>query len=268
MYKLQMNNKVLFYLFFVSVALVIFSSLVIVFPNHAIAAGKYTIDPKINIKNLNNPQKLKVVAYSNGENKTKYLAGNDLKSNTATVSFQFNKKNDDLVTAVQSDEYAVCAYDLNAQTNEMKSYSCIEGNLENPTGKNPVKIGSGPVITLSTGPFKHANGAEIKNPTIVVWIENLAGKKHLKDIKAVAMIKGEFKSKIIDAQRLLAESKDKIIKVPLVFDKTPEIGPIREDDYFFACVSANVLKPVEGNECEHRHISHPGHIFNLVARHD
>ena len=82
------------------------------------------------------------------------------------------------------------------------------------------------------------------------------------------MIKGEFKSKIIDAQRLLAESKDKIIKVPLVFDKTPEIGPIREDDYFFACVSANVLKPVEGNECEHRHISHPGHIFNLVARHD
>jgi hypothetical protein len=131
---------VLFSLFFVSVALVIFSSLVIVFPNHAIAAGKYTINPKINIKNLNNPQKLKVVAYSNGENKTKYLAGNDLKSNTATVSFQFNKKNDDLVTAVHSDEYAVCAYDLNAQTNEMKSYSCIEGNLENPTGKNPVKI--------------------------------------------------------------------------------------------------------------------------------
>ena len=93
MYKLQVNNKVLFSLFFVSVALVLFSSSVIVFPNQAIAAGKFTIDPKINIKKLNNPQKLKVVAYSNGENKTKYLTGNDLNSNTATVSFQFNQKN-------------------------------------------------------------------------------------------------------------------------------------------------------------------------------
>ena len=266
MYKSRVSNKVLFSLFFVSVALVIFSSLVIVFPNHAIAAGKYTIDPKINIKKLNNPQKLKVVAYSNGENKTKYLTGNDLKSNTATVSFQFNQKNN-LVTAVDRDEYAVCAYDLNAQTNEMKSYSCIEGNLENPTGKNRVNIGSGPVITLSTGPFKHVNGAEIKSPTIVVWIENLAGKKHLKDIKAVAMIKGEFKSKIINARKLLEKSKDNIIKVPLLFDKEPEIGAIQKGDYFFACVSANVLKPVEGTECEHRVTSHTGPIHNLVARH-
>ncbi len=267
MYKFQVNNKVLFSLFFVSVTLVLFSSSVIVFPNQAVAAGKFTIDPKINIKKLNNPQKLKVVAYSNGENKTKYLTGNDLNSNTAAVSFQFNQKND-LVTVVHRDEYFVCAYDLNAQTNQMKSYSCIEGNIENPTGKNPVNIGSGPVVTLSTGPFKAVNGGEIKNPTIVVWIKNLAGKKHLKDIKAVAMIKGEFKSKIIDARRLLEQSKDNIIKVPLLFDKEPEIGPIKKGDLFFACVSANVLKPVEGTECEHRVISHTGHIYNLVARHD
>jgi len=257
MYKFQVNNKVLFSLFFVSVALVLFSSSVIVFPNQAIAAGKFTINPKINLKKLNNPQKLQVVAYSTGQNKTKYLTGNDLNSNTATVTFQFNQKND-LVTAVHSDEYFVCAYDLNPQTNEMKSYSCIEGNLENPSGKNRVDIGSGPVVTLSTGPFKPVNGAEIKNPTIVVWIKNLAGKKHLKDIKAVAMIKGEFKSKIIDARKMLEKSKD----------NTPEIGPIRMGDLFFACVSANVLKPVEGTECEHRVTQHTGHIHNIVARHD
>ncbi len=155
----------------------------------------------------------------------------------------------------------VCAYDLNAQTNEMKSYSCIEGNLENPSGKNRVNIGSGPVVTLSTGPFKPVNGGQneiIKNPTIVVWIENLAGKKHLKDIKAVAMIKGEFKSKIIDARKMLEKSKD----------KTPEIGPIKKGDFLFACVSANVLKPVEGTECEHRETSHTGNIHNIVVRHD
>ena len=263
---MQVNNKVMFSLFFVFVILLIFSS-VIVFPNRAIAAGKYTIDAKINLKNLNNPQKLKVVAYSNGENKTKYLTGNDLNLGTVIVPFQFNQKND-LVTAGHNDEYFVCAYDVNAQTNEMKSYSCIEGNLENPNGKNPVNIGSGPVITLSTGPFKPVNGAEIKNPTIVVWLENLAGKKDLKNIGVVAMIKGEFKYKIIDAQKLLKQSKDNIIRVPLQFDKTPEIGPVRVGDYFFASVSANVLKPVEGNECEHREASHIGKIFNLIARHD
>ena len=262
-----MNNKVPFSSSFVFVILVIFSSM-IVFPNLAFAAEKYTIDAKINIKKLNNPQKLKVVAYANGENKTKYLKGNDLKSNTATASFQFNQKNDNLVTAVHSDEYAVCAYDINSQTNNMKSYACVEGNLENPTGKNPVNIGSGPVITLSSGPLKPVKGAQIKNPTIVVWIENLAGKKHLKNIGVVTMLKGEFKFKIIDARKLLEKSKDNIIRVPLDFDKTPELGPVRVGDYFFACVSANVLKPVEGNECEHRIIDHVGNIYNIVARHD
>ena len=265
MHKLQLNNKAIFSLSFVFVILVIFSSMII-FPNRVIAAGKYTIDPKINIKKLNNPQKLKVVAYSNGENKTKYLTGNDLKSNTATVSFQFNHKNDNLVTAVHSDEYAVCAYDLNAQTNEMKSYSCIEGNLENPNGKNPVNIGSGPVITLSSGPFKPVKGAELKNPTIVVWLENLAG-KHLKNIGVVAMIKGEFKYSVIDARKLLQESKDHIIRVPLPFNKDPEIGPIRVGDMLFGCVSANVLNPTEGTECEHRETSHTGQIHNIIARH-
>ena len=262
---MQVNNKVMFSLFFVFVILLIFSS-VIVFPNRAIAAGKYTIDAKINLKNLNNPQKLKVVAYSNGENKTKYLTGNDLNLGTVIVPFQFNQKND-LVTAGHNDEYFVCAYDVNAQTNEMKSYSCIEGNLENPNGKNPVNIGSGPVITLSTGPFKPVNGAEIKNPTIVVWLENLAGKKDLKNIGVVAMIKGEFKYSVIDARKLLQESKDHIIRVPLPFNKDPEIGPIRVGDMLFGCVSANVLNPTEGTECEHRETSHTGHLHNIIARH-
>jgi hypothetical protein len=271
MNKFQIRNKIVFSLQFMLTGFMILSFFIFNFSNQVVvAAGKFTIEPKINLKQLNNPSKLKVVAYSNGENKTKYLTGNDLNSNTATVSFQFNQKNK-LVTAVHRDEYFVCAYDLNAQTNEMKSYSCIEGNLENPSGKNPVNIGSGPVVTLSTGPFKPVNGGQndiIKNPTIMVWIKDLAGKKDLKDIQVVAMIKGEFKSKIIDARKMLEKSKDNIIKVPLLFDKEPEIGPIKKGDFVFGCVSANVLKPVEGTECEHRVIDHTGHIYNLVARHD
>ena len=248
------------------VIFVILSAL-IVFPNRAIAAGKFTIDAKINLKNINNPQKLKVVAFSNGENKTKYLTGNDLKSNSAIASFQFNQKNN-LVTVGNNDEYFVCAYDLNAQTNEMKSYSCIEGNVENPSGKNPVNIGSGPDLTLSTGKFKPVNGAEIKNPTVVVWLENLAGKKDLKNIGVVAMIKGELRYKVIDARKLLQESNDKIIRVPLRFNNESEIGPFRVGDMLFGCVSANVLNPTEGTECEHRETSHTGQIHNIIARHN
>ena len=266
MMQFKLNNRTLLSLFFVFLTLVILSTM-IVFPNRALAAGKFTIDAKINLKNLNNPQKLKVVAFSNGENKTKYLTGNDLKSNTATASFQFNQKNN-LVTVGHNDEYFVCAYDINAQTNEMKSYSCIEGNMENPTGKNPVNIGSGPDLTSSTGKFKPVNGAVIKNPTVVVWLENLAGKKDLKNIGVVAMIKGELRYKIIDARKLLQQSNDKTIRVPLHFGNESELGPFRVGDMLFGCVSANVLNPTEGTECEHRVTSHTGQIHNIIARHD
>jgi len=64
--QFKLNNRALLSLFFVFLTLVILSTM-IVFPNRALAAGKFTIDAKINLKNLNNPQKLKVVAFSNGE---------------------------------------------------------------------------------------------------------------------------------------------------------------------------------------------------------
>jgi len=264
MYKLQINNKVVLSLFTVSVALVLLSSLVIVFSNQAIAAGKFTIEAKINLKKFNGSDKLKVVASANGDNKTKNVVGKDLESETATVSFEFDQKND-IVSVGSRDEYFVCAYDLNAETNAMKSYSCVEGNIENTGGKNTVNIGSGPSITLSTGSFQTVNGGEIKNPTIRVSIP-LSDRKDVKDLKVVTMIKGEFESKTIDAQKLLKESDDNTIIVPFVFDKIPEIGPIQQGDSFFACVSATELNPPEGTECEHRVTIHTGHIHNLVAR--
>jgi len=264
MYKLQINNKVVLSLFTVSVALVLLSSLVIVFSNQAIAAGKFTIEAKINLKKFNGSDKLKVVASANGDNKTKNVVGKDLESETATVSFEFDQKND-IVSVGSRDEYFVCAYDFNAETNAMKSYSCVEGNIENTGGKNTVNIGSGPSITLSTGSFQTVNGGEIKNPTIRVSIP-LSDRKDVKDLKVVTMIKGEFESKTIDAQKLLKESDDNTIIVPFVFDKIPEIGPIQQGDSFFACVSATELNPPEGTECEHRVTIHTGHIHNLVAR--
>jgi hypothetical protein len=228
------------------------------------APGEFTIEAKINLQKLNGADKLKVVASANGDTQVKNVTGKDLKSKSTTVSFRFNQKND-IVTVGDRDEYFACAYDLNAETNAMKSYSCVEGNIKNTGGKNTVNIGSGPAITLSTGSFQTVNGGEIKNPTLRISIP-LSDRKDVKDLKVVTMIKGEFESKTIDAQKLLKRSDDNTIIVPFVFDKIPEIGPVQQGDLFFACVSANELNPPEGTECEHRVTIHTGHIHNIVAR--
>lgn len=232
--------------------------------NYVFAAEKFSVDAKIDLKKLDHPDKLKVVASANGDSETKYLTSTDLNSNTATVSFEFSQKNG-IVDVGSRDEYFVCAYALNVFTNEMDSFSCAEGNIENTDGKNIINLGSGTEKTLSTGRFQTVSGGQIMDPTIKVWIP-LSDRKDAKDLRVVAMIRGEFQSMTIDAQKMLKQSDDNTLMVPLVFDKIPEIGAIQEGDMFFACVSANELNPPEGTECEHRETSHTAHIHNIVAR--
>jgi hypothetical protein len=248
---------------FIPIVFMIFS-LSFLNSNHVFAAETFSVDAKIDLKKLNHPDKLKVVVSANGDTETKYLKGKDLNSNTATVSFELNQKND-IVDVGSRDEYFVCAYALSALTDQMDSYSCAEGNIENTHGTNTISLGSGAEKTLSTGSFQTVSGGQIMDPTINVWIP-LSDRKDAKDLKVVAMIKGEFQSKIIDAQKMLKQSDDNTLLVPLVFDKIPEIGAIQEGDMFFACVSANELNPPEGTECEHRKTSHTGHVHNLVVR--
>lgn len=228
------------------------------------AKGDFSIDAKINLQKLNDVGKLKVVASANGDTQVKNVTGNDLKSKSTTVSFRFNQKNN-IVTVGDRDEYFVCAYALNAVTNAMKSYSCVEGNMEKTNGKNTINIGSGSRNTLSTGSFQPVNGKEVKDVTLRIGIP-LSDRKDVKDLKVVTMIEGELKSKTIDAEKLLKKSDHNTLFVPFLFDKNPEIGSIRVGDLFFACVSANELNPPEGTECEHREITHTGHIHNLLAR--
>jgi hypothetical protein len=248
---------------FITLAFMIFS-LSFLTSNHVLAAETFSVDAKIDLKELNHPDKLKIVISANGDSQTKYLTGEDLYSNTAIVSFELEQKND-IVDVGSRDEYFVCAYALNPLTDQMESYSCAEGNIENTDGKNIISLGSGSEKTLSSGTFQTVSGGQIMDPTINVWIP-LSDRKDAKEIKVVAMIKGEFQSMIIDAQKMLKQSEDNTLMVPLVFDKIPEIGTIQEGDMFYACVSANELNPPEGTECEHRKTSHTGHIHNLVAR--
>ena len=258
----NLKNKVI-----ISISLLVFSLMLsssFINSNHIFAAGKFSVDAKIDLKSLSHPEKLKVVASANGETGIKYLTGDDLNSNSATVSFEFNEKND-IVSVGSRDEYFVCAYAIDPITNQMQSYSCVEGNIEHSDGKNTINIGLGTKKTLSTGTFQTVSGGEINSPTINVRIP-LSDRKDVTQLKVVTMIKGEFESSIINAQELLKNYKDNTITLPLVFDKIPEIGAIREGDMFFACVSANELNPPEGTECEHRVTSHTFGVHNIVAR--
>jgi hypothetical protein len=228
------------------------------------AKGDFSIDAKINTQKLNAADKLKVVASANGDTQVKNVTGKELKSKTTSVSFRFNQKNG-IVTVGKRDEYFVCAYALNTNTNKMKSYACVEGNMEQPNGKNIINIGSGSRNTLSTGSFQTVKGKEVKDVTLRIGIPLSDRKEDVKDLKVVTMIKGELKSKTIDAQKLLKKSDHNTLFLPFHFNKNPDIGPIRVGDLFFACVSADELNPPEGTECEHREM-HTGHIHNLLAR--
>lgn len=126
------------------------------------AAGKFTIDARINLKKLDNLQKLKVVVSANGDTLVQNVKGNDLDSKSTSVLFEFNEKND-IVRVGDRDEYFVCAYALNG-TSKMESYSCVEGNIEKTNGKNIINIGSGERKTLSTRSYQAVDGPEIMNP--------------------------------------------------------------------------------------------------------
>jgi hypothetical protein len=264
MNKFQIQKNTMLLIPLVMAGFLILSLFVFASTTHRVtAAGKFTIDARINLKKLDNPQKLKVIASANGDTQVKNVTGNDLHSKSTSVSFEFNEKNE-VVNVGDRDEYFACAYALNG-TNQMESYSCVEGNIENTNGKNIANIGSGERGTLSTGSFQTVDGPEIMNPTIRVWIP-LSDRKDVKDLKVVTMIKGEFESKTINAKELLKKSEHNTIIVPFEFNNTPEIGSIQKGDLFFACVSADELNPPEGTECEHRETSQTGHIHNLVAR--
>jgi hypothetical protein len=150
----------------------------------------------------------------------------------------------------------------------MKSYSCIEGNIEQPDGKNIANIGTGTKQTLSTGSFQaveFGGKPDTKNVKINILVP-LSDRKNVENIKVVAMDKGEFKSKSVNAGELLRNSTGDTIKFAFNFDRDSGIGQIQQGDIYFACVSANELNPPEGTECEHKLTKILGRENNLYAR--
>jgi uncharacterized protein YpmB len=204
-------------------------------------AKQFTIESNTKIGS-SEPIKLKLLASANGETKAK-KTGVISEPNSGIISVPFNFKNkNDIVTAGFHDEYFVCGYILNSKTGSMLSYICNEGDLQNPDGINTASLDSFHTVTQG----QNSGAKDVKINVLVP----LYDKPDVHNIKVVAMVRGEFQSKVIDAK----DANGKTISVMFTFDRDTDIGKIQEGDQFFACVSANELNPPEGTECEKRHI--------------
>jgi len=249
MIGLSLFSKVL-----VCVFLVLTSFAILAVKQIAFGADEFTLDSKTITQNLNEPIKLKVIASANGDTKAKKTSSiSDPSSGPINIPFQFKNKND-IVSAGYNDEYFVCGYILSGKTGLMTSYVCNEGDLQNPDGINAASLSS--FLTVSDGQSSKAKDVKIN---ILV---PLSDRLDVHKIKVVAMIRGEFQSKVIDAEG----ANGKTISVMFTFDRNTDIGKIQEGDEYFTCVSANELNPPEGTECEKRHVKSFDEPNVLAAR--
>ena len=252
--QIKKDRFVSFFLFTSLASMLILSLLSIVVSNKIFAADTFTIEAKIDLTKIVNPKKLKVVAFANDETKTTNLDIDEKTSKVVTVPFSFSKKND-VVTVGHNDEYFVCAYILESKTGFMTSYACHEGDIANPDGINTIGLDS-----FQTVGIEESNSKNVKIDILIP----LYDKKDVKQIKVLAMEKGKFISKAIEAGKLLEKSNGDTLKASFTFDRETDIGETQMGDMYFACVSSNELNPPEGTECEHRHIKsfeNPNSIF-------
>jgi hypothetical protein len=250
----------------------------------------FNLNIKMNLNNiqLKNGDKIKIVAYVNGETEIEYLnpqkEKNQLTDNSLTVEMKFNKTNE-IISSIGQDEYFVCAYVLNngnGQTilsnNRNASaitYDCDEGKAV--IGKD---VGKGWLFntmskfqkTLELGKLAQKNNQDVSNVKITV-ITPIYDRKDIDFLTVIAMVKGEYQVKTVNIEDELKKAGDRsdesyIIKVPFTFDRNTELGPIQYGDMFFGCASSEELGPPQMTECEKKYIKDFDKPNKIVTRHE
>jgi len=249
-----------------------------------------TIKTKINLNNINikNHERLKLVAYLNGEGQTTYIDLKEikdkinLKDNSLTVNLKFNKSND-ISQVMFDDEYYVCGYvidngKLNAANTKsnLTLYDCDEGNISlTSTDIDTVKL----FYTLKK--FSESNTLYKTNPSsstketpkeVKLRIDvPIHDNKKINDMYLVAMIKGEYQIKKIDAQNEIEkgdkQSSSERLSIPFTFNRDTEVGLIEPGDMFFGCVTSDEF-PDQNSDCEKRIITDLSKAGQVCARLD
>ena len=253
-----------------------------------------TIKTKINLTGIDveKHDRLKLVSYLNGEGKTTYVDLKEnknkinLNDNSLTVNLKFNKSND-ISQVMFDDEYYVCGYVIDNEKSDTTSksnlslFDCDEGNIGlTSTDKDTVKL----FYTLkkfskSNTLYKTQNtspSSNIKEDTtneVVLRIDvPIQDNKKINDMYVVAMIKGEYQIKKIDAQNEREKEGNKKstserLSIPFTFDRNTEVGLIEPGDMFFGCVTSDEF-PDQNSDCEKRIITDLSKQGQLCARKD
>lgn len=246
-----------------------------------------TLNTKMNLNNiqLKDGDKIKIVAYVNGETGIQYLdpqkEKNQITGNFLTAAMKFNKTNE--ISSIGNDEYFVCAYVLsngltkpsNNNNTSAITYDCDEG--QTVEGKD-VSMGRlfntmkkfQKTIELSQLAQKSNQGSGDVKITVITPIYD---QTDVELLNVIAMVKGEYEVKTVNIENELKKAGDKsdesyIIKVPFTFDRNTELGTIEKGDIFFGCASAEELGPPQMTECEKKYIKDFDKPNKIVTRHE
>ena len=255
--------------------------------NHDDNKGLMDLNIKMNLNNLQltDGDKIKIVAYVNGETGIQYLdpqkEKNQIKGNFLTAYMKFNKTNK--ISSIGADEYFVCAYVIsNKQTKLSKNngtnairYDCDEGQTVEGADVSMGRLFNTmskfqKTFDLSQLALKSNQDFSDVKITVVTPIYDQTDVDFL---TVIAMVKGEYQLKTVNIENELKKAGDKsdesyIIKVPFTFDKNTELGTIEIGDMFFGCASAEALGPPQMTECEKKYIKHFDKPNVIVTRHE
>jgi hypothetical protein len=244
----------LFYLS-VSVSIVLVMSILIGGQVYVFAADQFTLDTKTTIKKVKNPIQYKLIASANGFTKTTITGLIDnTTSGTINIPVTFDQVNENIVTAGYHDEYFACGYVISSKTGLATKYKCNEGDLIDENGINPLPLEGFRAVPKDSGPGAKSVKIKVQVP--------LKDRPDVDLLKVVAMVKGEFKSKVINAEN----ANGKTVSHTFSFDRNTGIGPIKVGDLYFACVAGDELNPPEGNECEFHKVKTLAGTNSIKAR--
>jgi hypothetical protein len=244
----------------------------------------------LNIKmNLNNIQlkdgdKIKIVAYVNGEIGIQYLdpqkEKNQITGNFLTVEMKFNKTNE--ISSIGEDEYFVCAYVVsNGQTKlsnnntSAMTYDCDEGQTVEGADVSMGRLFN--TMTKFQKTLELRQLAQKGNPDSgdvkITVVTPIYDQTDVDLLTVIAMVKGEYQLKTVNIEDELKKAGDRsdesyIIKVPFTFDRNTELGPIQYGDMFFGCASSEELGPPQMTECEKKYIKDFDKPNKIVTRHE
>jgi hypothetical protein len=252
-----------------------------------------TIKIKMNLNNIdikNQHDRLKIVGYLNGEGQTTYVDLKEnknkinLKDNSLTIELKFNKSND-ISQVMFDDEYYVCGYlmddKLNATTttSNLPLYDCDEGNIGlTSTEKDTVKLfytlkkfSESNMLYKTNSPSSSSSTKETPKEVKLRIDVPIHDNKKINDMYVVAMIKGEYQIKKIDAQNEIEKgdkkSNSERLSIPFTFNRNTEVGPIERGDMFFGCVTSDEF-PDQNSDCEKRIITDLSKTGQVCARID